>query len=286
MNAALVLGRARRSVILLDNGQPRNAVTHESHGFITRDGVKPAEFRRIAVEEVLRYPSVKHTQTEVTAVSKTGAGFEMQTEQGTRIQSRKLILATGLKETFPDIEGFHQMYGKSLFNCPYCDGWELRDSLLVVVSEKPAAFHMAKLVLNWSKDLVVCTNGHPVLTDEQKEKLQSKGVSVFEKPIAAFTGTNGRLDQIRFTDGTYIHRTGGFITPQLTPKAGFGEKLGCELTELGGVKTDEFGRSSVPGVYAAGDSAYVMPSSLILAAAAGSLTASGVNMDLIEEDFD
>lgn len=286
LNAALVLGRARRSVALIDNNQPRNAVTHASHGFITRDGITPAEFRRIAYEEVLRYPSVNHWQTEVTSVNKTEYGFEMFTSSGVSVQARKLILATGVKEIFPEIEGFYPLYGKSLFNCPYCDGWELRDQPLVVVSVYPSAFHTAKLLLNWSKDVVLCTNGHATLSVQQQEWLQSKGITVMEQPIGAFIGQNGYLEQVRFADGTHITRTGGFVTPKFVPKVSFGESLGCEMTELGGIRTDEFGRSSVAGLYAAGDASYFMPSQLIYAAADGSRSAIGVNMDLMEEYFD
>ncbi|APB74555.1 NAD(P)/FAD-dependent oxidoreductase [Paenibacillus sp. FSL R7-0340] len=285
LNAALVLGRARRNVALIDNNRPRNAVTHASHGFITRDGVTPAEFRRVAYEEVLRYPSVHHLQTEVVSITKNESGFEVLDSSGLRVQARKLILATGVKEIFPEIEGFYPLYGKSLFNCPYCDGWELRDQPLVLVSESAAIFHTAKLLLNWSKDLIVCTNGHASLSEEQKERLQSKGIVVMEQPVSAFIGHNGQLEHVRFTDGTQVPRVGGFVSPQFVQSTPFGERLGCERTESGGIKTDEAGRTSIPGVYAAGDSSYFMPSQLIFAAADGSRTAASVNMDLTEEDF-
>ncbi|MCM3340722.1 NAD(P)/FAD-dependent oxidoreductase [Paenibacillus sp. MER TA 81-3] len=285
LNAALVLGRARRSVALIDSNRPRNAVTHESHGFITRDSVTPAEFRRIAYEEVRRYPTVDHLQTEVVSVDKTESGFEALDSTGLRIQARKLILATGVKEIFPEIEGFYPLYGKSLFNCPYCDGWELRDQPLVVVSESPSVFHTAKLLLNWSKDLIVCTNGKASLPDEKKEWLQSKGILVMEHSVAAFIGQNGRLKHVRFADGTQVPRTGGFVIPQFAQSAPFGECLGCERTELGGIWTDKLGRTSIPGLYSAGDASYFMPSQVVFAAASGSRTAMGVNMDLTEEDF-
>ncbi|MEK4459109.1 NAD(P)/FAD-dependent oxidoreductase [Paenibacillus sp. FSL R10-2748] len=285
LNAALVLGRARRNVALIDNNRPRNAVTHASHGFITRDGVTPAEFRRVAYEEVLRYPSVHHLQTEVVSITKNESGFEVLDSSGLRVQARKLILATGVKEIFPEIEGFYPLYGKSLFNCPYCDGWELRDQPLVLVSESAAIYHTAKLLLNWSKDLIVCTNGHASLSEEQKERLQSKRIVVMEQPVSAFIGHNGQLEHVRFTDGTQVPRVGGFVSPQFVQSTPFGERLGCERTESGGIKTDEAGRTSIPGVYAAGDSSYFMPSQLIFAAADGSRTAASVNMDLTEEDF-
>lgn len=285
LNAALVLGRARRRVALIDNNRPRNAVTHASHGFITRDGVTPTEFRRVAYEEVRRYPSVDHLQTEVTSVNKIESGFEVHDPSGPRVQARKIILATGVKEVFPKIEGFDPLYGKSLFNCPYCDGWELRDQPLVAVSEYPTLFHTAKLLLNWSKDLLVCTNGQASLSDEQKKRLQSKGIRVMEQPIASFVGHDGQLEHIRFVDGTHIPRTGGFVTPKFVQSTPFAERLGCEKTETGGVKTDESGRTSIPGVYSAGDASYLSPSQVVFAVADGSRTAMGVNKDLTEEDF-
>ncbi|KKO55359.1 NAD(P)/FAD-dependent oxidoreductase [Paenibacillus sp. DMB20] len=285
LNAALVLGRARRRVALIDNNQPRNAVTHASHGFITRDGVTPAEFRRVAYEEVRSYPSVDHLQTEVISVRTIESGFEVLDSSGLSLQARKLILATGVKEIYPEIEGFYPLYGKSLFNCPYCDGWELQDQPLVVVSEHPNLFHTAKLLLNWSKDLVVCTNGKASLSDEQNKQLQSKEIMVVEQPVAAFIGQNGQLEHVRFADGTQIPRSGGFVTPKFVQSVPFAERLGCERTESGGIKTDGKGRSSIPGLYVAGDSSYMAPSQVVFAAADGSRTAICVNMDLTEEDF-
>ncbi|RAN86889.1 pyridine nucleotide-disulfide oxidoreductase [Bacillus sp. SRB_28] len=285
LNAALVLGRAKRSVALIDNNQPRNAVTHASHGFITRDGVTPSEFRRIAYEEVLGYPSVDHLQIKAISINKIESGFEVFDSLGLCVQARKVILATGVKEIFPDIEGFYPLYGKSLFNCPYCDGWELRNQPLVVVSELPSVFHTAKLLHNWSKDLIVCTNGQKPLSDEQKKRLQLNGIMVIENPIAAFIGQNGNLEHVRFEDGTQIVRSGGFITPTFIQSVKFGDSLGFEMTELGGIKTDASGRTSIPGLYSAGDASYINPSQVVFAAADGSRTAMGVNMDLTDEDF-
>lgn len=286
LNAALVLGRARRSVALIDNNRPRNAVTRASHGFITRDGITPAEFRRIAYEEVLRYPSVEHLQTEVVSVRNIDSGFEIQDSSGSFIHSRKLILATGVKEIFPEIEGFYPLYGKSLFVCPFCDGWELRDQPLVVVSDSPAVFHTAKLLLNWSKDLVVCTNGQSPLSVEEKKQLQSKGIVVMEQPVTAFIGQDGQLEHVRFADGTLIPRTGGFVTPKFVQSASFVEGLGYERSDNGGIRTNGWGKTSIRGLYVAGDASYFMPSQLVFAAADGSRTAMSIMKDLIEEDFE
>ncbi|REK76780.1 NAD(P)/FAD-dependent oxidoreductase [Paenibacillus paeoniae] len=285
LNAALVLGRARKSVALLDNSKPRNGVTHASHGFITRDGVTPAEFRRIAYEEVLSYPTVRHWQDEATRMEKDAHGFVIHTSSGEQLHARKVILAGGLKEILPEIEGILDLYGKSLFNCPFCDGWELRDQPLVVISEMSDLHHKAKLLLSWSQDLVLCTNGRGQLNAEQREEITAKGIQIIDTPIAALTGQDGRLEQVRFADGTAIARSGGFISPVMVPHVQFDDTLGYDTTASGGIVTDEMGRSTMHGIYAAGDSAYVMPSQLIYAAASGSKSAIAVVADLTEEDW-
>ncbi|WP_458118561.1 NAD(P)/FAD-dependent oxidoreductase [Paenibacillus sp. Z6-24] len=285
LNAALVLGRARRSVALIDNNRPRNAVTHASHGFLTRDGVTPSEFRRIAYEEVLGYPSVTYCPQEVISVRTVPAGFEIITGTGESLHARKVLITTGLKEILPDIPGAQEMYGQSLFNCPYCDGWELRDQPLIVVSEHERLHHLAKLLYGWSRDLVVCTNGSHILTDEQKQQLTARGIIVTDQQVAAFHGEGGKLQQVEFTDGSRIERTGGFLTPAQLPQASFGEELHYEKNELGGIKTDETGRSSIPGLFAAGEAASGSSSQLILSAAAGSLIAVHINHELSEDTF-
>jgi thioredoxin reductase len=285
LNAALVLGRARRNVALFDHNKPRNAVTHASHGFLTRDGVTPAEFRRVAYEEVLKYPSVEHHPVEVTDIRKLNAGFLISTHEGEQIQARKLLFASGLQETLPDIPGVRNLYGKSLFYCPYCDGWELRDKSLFVLFDHPRVFHLAKLLYNWSRDLIVCTNGPGILTNEQKQILASRDIVVSEQSVSAFHGSDGKLRLVEFTDGSRIERTGGFIAPKWVPRAGFQQELGYAVNDLGGILTDEMGKSTVPGLFAAGEVTTGFPSQLIVAAAAGSIAAASINLELTEEAF-
>ena len=285
LNAALVLGRARRDVVVIDNNKPRNAVTHESHGFLTRDGVKPAEFRRLAHEEIRRYPSVKFQTSMITDIRQDRDGFSMISTDGDFIQTKKIILATGLRETLPSVEGIHQYYGKSLFNCPYCDGWELQDRPLVIISENSHAWSLTTLVHNWSHDLIVCTNGHNNLDEEQKAILARKNIPVYEQKIIALKGTDGKLESLVLEDKTELHRVGGFVSPLWEPASTFGELLGCEVNETGAILTDAFGRTSVPGIYAAGDTTGIAPSQLVIAAGGGSRAAIGVNTDLTNEAF-
>jgi len=285
LNAALVLGRARRRVLVFDDNHPRNAVTQESHGFVTRDGVKPHEFRAIAHQELSKYPSVEMQPVRVTAIRKASDAFEITTEKEDVFSAKTVLLATGLKELLPPIDGLPDYYGKSVFCCPYCDGWELRDRPLVVISEGPQTFQMVKVVWNWSHDLLVCTNGHQVLTEEERETLRKREIEVVEDRIAALVGKHEQLERIVFATQEARVRHGGFVAPQLLQASPFGEELGCEMNGIGGIITDLFGRTTVPGVYAAGDASVVVPAQLIIAAAEGSRAAAGMNTDLTEREF-
>jgi thioredoxin reductase len=286
LNAALVLGRARRTVLVFDDNQPRNAVTQETHGFLTRDGVKPNEFRHLAHQDISKYPSVEIRPTRITDVRNHEGLFELGASNGAVVRARTIILATGLKEILPAIVDIHDYYGKSVFSCPYCDGWELKEKPLIVIAEEgQQAFHMAKIVWNWSRDVLVCTNGHATLTPEQKETLQKKAIQVVEDTITALVGKNGMLERVVFASLEESQRQGGFVVPQWTRASGFGALLGCDSNALGAIVTDDFGRTTIPGVYAAGDASVVVPSQLIIAAASGSRAAAGVNMDLTESAF-
>lgn len=292
LQAALVLGRARRSVLVFDDNQPRNAVTHESHGFLTRDGIVPGELRRIAHEELAKYPSVTLRRARVTDVRRgreengEESGFALVADDGATAQARTIILATGLRESLPATPGIRDYYGKSLFSCPYCDGWELRDRPLVVIAEDgQRAFHLAKVVWNWSHDLMLCTNGHIILSAEQKAVLQRNGIEVVEGAITALVGTDGMLERVVFASHEASAREGGFVVSQLSQASELGAQLGCAMNAQGNMVIDELGRTPVPGVYAAGDAAGMAPAQLVIAAAAGSRAAAAVNTDLTERAF-
>ncbi|WP_027407734.1 NAD(P)/FAD-dependent oxidoreductase [Anoxybacteroides tepidamans] len=286
LSAALVLGRARRKVILFDNEQPRNAVTHKSHGFITRDGVTPREFRDLAHQDISKYPSVQIKKFKIVEVKRENSSvFKLITHEGKSYLSKKIIIATGLKESLPNVDGIKDYYGKSIFSCPYCDGWELREQPLVLISENKNAFHMAKLIYQWSKDLVVCTNGNKIISEAEAQLLKRKGISIKEERILKLSGSDGKLEKVVFEDGTEMNRSGGFITTELEQPNDLANSLGCEVNKNGRIIVDALGRSSVEGVYAAGDVSVVGPSQLIISAAQGTCAAMGVNSDLTMEEF-
>jgi thioredoxin reductase len=287
LNAALVLGRARRNTILFDNNNPRNAVTQESHGFITRDGIKPQEFRDIAHKDIAKYPSVVYNKEEITSITKKGQLFELVASNKELYQSKTIIISTGLKDVLPDIENISDYYGKSLFNCPYCDGWEMRDKPLVVIIEeqKAQSFQFIQTVYHWSKDLIVCTNGKSILNSEQKRLIQNKDIKLMENKIKNFEGKDGQMEKIHFESGDSVIRKGGFVAPQPIQASDFAKKLGCEYNSLGGISVDFFGKTNVEGVYAAGDASVFAPAQLIIAASDGLKAAAGVNRDLIQKEF-
>ena len=278
---------------MLDNNTPRNAVTQESHGFITRDGIKPKEFREIAHKELGRYPFVTYAKREVTSVIKNDKNndnnelsFELVTSENVRYQSKTIIISTGLKDVLPNIENISDYYGKSLFHCPYCDGWELRDKpLVVIIGEQVQGFHFIQTIYNWSKDLIVCTNGEAFQNSEQTGLLQNKGIKIIEHKIKNFEGKNGQIEKIVFENGESVLRKGGFVMPQLIQASDFGKQLGCQYNPLGGIVVDSFGRTNTQGVYAAGDASVITPAQLIIAAAEGVRAAAGINTDLTQREF-
>lgn len=287
LSASLVLGRARRKIAVLDDGTNRNRVTQESHGFITRDGIKPQKFKELGLDELKKYPSVSIINTTVTKIIKepTSERFKVKTKDGHEYLTEKIILATGVQEVFPAIPAIKTYYGKSLFSCPYCDGWELRDTPLVIIAEKEEhALHMAKLVYNWSKDLVVVTNGNEMST-VGFEQLQQRDIKVMTEPILKLHGKDGYLQQVEFESEKIIARTGGFVIPSFYRSNKFVEQIGCELTELGATVTDGSGRTTVKNIYIAGEAEQAGPSSLLIAAADGSKAAFSVNVDLTMERF-
>ncbi|MGP4038525.1 NAD(P)/FAD-dependent oxidoreductase [Gracilibacillus sp. D59] len=284
LNAALVLARAKKNIMLFDEDKPRNAVTHESHGFITRDGIKPSEFKRVAKQDLMKYSNLSIENQRVSDIKKENRSFIIQTGNRQSYRSRKVILATGLKDVLPDIAGIHDFYGTSLFVCPFCDGWELRDRRLVVIAENDRAMHLTKMVSNWSSNLVVCTNGKNIFSQEEVELLTKKNIKIMVDEIDSLQGENGHLQKVQFKNGKEIEREGGFVAGELKQASFLAETLGCAKNKMGGIETDNLGRTNIEGIYASGDTTFALPQ-LIVAASEGSKVASGVVSDLINEDF-
>ncbi len=286
LSAALILGRARRKVAIIDNGTNRNRVTQESHGFLTRDGIKPQEFKNIAMKDLETYPSVFFKNDTVIEVNKDNQTdlFFINTSNNKSYRTEKILLATGIQEEFP-LSQIRQYYGTSLFSCPYCDGWELRDKPLAVIAEKEDhIIHMTKLVFNWSKDLIVFTNGHPLPTSVRND-FEGKKIKIYTEGIKSLHGDLGNLESIELVSGENILRSGGFVVPSFYRPNKFAEQINCQSDENGAIVTDGAGRTTVNGVYIAGETEKSGPSSLMLSAADGSKAAFSINMDLTLDRF-
>ena len=285
LSTSLTLGRARRTIALFDDGTNRNRVTQEAHGFITRDGIKPQVLRELGLKELANYPSITYIQATVTEIIKNSNNhFVVKASNNQEYVAEKIVLACGIQEEFslPSIRAF---YGKSLFSCPYCDGWEQRDQPLVVIAEKEEhALHLAQVVYNWSRDLVVLTNGVP-LSQEGVATLEKRNIKVRCEAIKELVGKDGYLQKIELVTGETIIRSGGFVAPTYYRPNHFAEKLGCELHENGKVLTDGVGRTTQKNIYIAGETEKSKPTSLLISAAKGNKAAVSVNTDLTMERF-
>ncbi|MDF2652386.1 MAG: FAD-dependent pyridine nucleotide-disulfide oxidoreductase [Paenibacillus sp.] len=282
LNAALVLGRARKSVVVIDEGRPRNQVTRETHGYLTRDGISPSEFRRIAKEQISTYPSVYFVADIAVSITGTDGHFQITTAQGTIFRSKKVLFAVGKKDVPLDISGLADVYGKSAFVCPYCDGWELRDQPLVIIVKGPKALHLAKMIAGWTDRFTICTNGPDEMTLEEKEELNQHNVPVCDSPIRSIASIDGMVQQVELEDGTIIPCTGIFFGPKLVNGSELPQAIGCQMTEAGTVVIDNFGKTSVPGIYGAGDAATELYQA-ITAASLGALAGVGINNELLME---
>ncbi|MEH7793222.1 NAD(P)/FAD-dependent oxidoreductase [Bacillus safensis subsp. safensis] len=283
LSAALVVGRGRKQVTVFDDELPRNRVTQESHGFITNDGMTPFEIRQAGEADLQKYPNITIKRSRIVDIQKKEESFTLLTHEGDAFEAKKIILATGLQDILPEIEGIHDVYGKTLFSCPFCDGWELKDKALALIAENQRALHMAKLLSNWTKDLIVFTNGH-VLADEDKVLLTAHSIQVIDVPIVSIDHDNGQLRSLQLANGEIVNREGGFVASEFKQSAPFAEKLGCQMTKNAGIETDILGRTTVSGVFACGDN-LGGPAQLVLAAAAGSQAGMGVIHELVQEEF-
>lgn len=251
LSCALVLGRCRRDVLLIDDGTPRNGPSRASHGFFTRDGASPGELLAAGRAQLAPY-GVAIVDETATDACRDGDGFVVTTRSGARHRAAKLVLATGLTDELPDVPGAAEMFGKSLFHCPYCDGWELGDRPLAIIGRGEKAVQLALALITWSRDLVLCTNGWKRLSRTQRESLAAHRIAVRTEPIAALEGAGGQLERIRFTRGEALAREAAFFHGRTRPRCALAERLGCRLTSAGAVITEKFERAS-GGLYVVGD---------------------------------
>jgi thioredoxin reductase len=283
LSAALVLGRACRRVLVLDDGRPRNYATRAVHGFLTRDGIGPFELRKLGLEELRRYDSVRVEHAEVDEATREPDGtFRVTLHDGRQFASRRLLLATGVVDILPTVPGFDELYGRSVFHCPYCDGWELRGQPLAVYGCQRRGFGLSIELLGWSRDIVLCSDGSCQLDADELATLDRNGIRVREERIARLEGTDGTLERIVFENGDVLPRRAMFFTTGQVQASRLALQLGCEFNEKGTVRTGPYEMTQVPGLYVAGDASRHVQW-VVVAAAEGAEAAYAISQDLIKE---
>ena len=286
LSAALILGRCGRHVLVCDDGHYRNAYSHSMHGFLTRDGIDPAELRRIAREQLQPYETVQIKEVKIIDASIHKQGFKVITKDNQQFVSIKLLLATGLQDEWPTMPGAKELYGRSIFHCPYCDAWEVRNQPLAVYGrgDKNGGKLAIELTL-WSKDLVLCTDGPSELSNNYREQLARHSIPIREEPIKQLEGKEGILQRIIFEKGEPLERRAMFFNTALYQRSDLPARLGCEFDENCGVKVGKFETTNVPGLFVAGDASRDVFQAIV-AASEGVEAAIAINTSLLNRDLE
>jgi thioredoxin reductase len=276
LSAALVLGRANKRVLVVDDDRPANAVSHAVGGLLGHDRVTPEDLRDSGRRQLDGHANVEVRRGAVEDVDRIADGFVVRPTDGPAVRAHAIVLAHGLRYDPPPLPGIEALWGRSVFHCAFCDGWEVRDRPLAFHGGGAGAVRSALVLAGWSNDVVLCTDGAP---DPGGAVLAAAGVRVRTEPIARLAGSDGRLERIEFTHGPLERREALFVTTRRDQPNGLAAALGCELTEAGTIVTDADGRTSVPGVYAAGDAATERSRSVANAIGGGSRVAYAVALE-------
>ncbi|MFJ6850153.1 NAD(P)/FAD-dependent oxidoreductase [Streptomyces sp. NPDC091271] len=290
LSGALALSRARRSVLVIDAGSPRNAPAAHAHNYLGREGVPPLELLAIGRAEAADY-GAEIVQGNVVSAEKLADGFRVVREDGTTVHARRLLVTTGIVDELPAVEGLAERWGSEVLHCPYCHGWEVRDRPVGILASSPMAVHHALLWRQWTDDVTLFRNDQPDFSDEEYEQFAARGISVVDGEVAAVEVADGRLTGVRLAGGTLIPREALVVQPRFTARSAVLESLGLRPTEMemGGqvigtyIAADPAGATDVPGVWVAGNVANLMEQ-VVGAAAAGLKAASAINMALVTED--
>jgi len=277
LSAALALGRGRKKVLVCDAGTPRNAAAEEVHTFITRDGIPPREFRRVAWEQMRPY-DVELREARVLNVERAGAVFRVELEGGDAVEARRVLLATGMVDVMRDLPGYGDLWGKAIFQCPYCHGWELQDRPWGVLATSEPLLDFGVMLSGWTRDLVVFTQGAFEVSADKRALLTRAGIRLEERRVRSLIAAGPALEAVELEDGTRVPREILFDRPPQR-QVPLVQRLGLALDEEGFVKVTGPGATSVPGIYAAGDLC-TRAQAAISSASAGMLAAGMLNHGL------
>ncbi|MEU3372604.1 NAD(P)/FAD-dependent oxidoreductase [Streptomyces sp. NPDC006660] len=290
LSGALTLGRARRSVLVIDAGEPRNAPAHGVHAYLGREGVAPGELLATGRAEVLGYGGQFLSGT-ATGAERDGDGFRVRLADGQEVRARRLLVTTGLVDELPDVPGLAGLWGSDVLHCPYCHGWEVRDRAIGVLGTGPLAVHQALLWRQWSDDVTLFLHTMDDPDAQQYEELAARGVRVVVGEVTALETREGRLHGVRLASGTLMTRQVLAVATKLVARAGVLGSLGLEPADLemagavigSHIPADATGATEVPGVWVAGNVASPLDQ-VVVAAAAGVRAGAAINADLIAEE--
>jgi thioredoxin reductase len=282
LSAALMLGRCRRRVVVCDDGHPRNARSRSLHGYLTRDGIAPSRFNALGRRELAPY-GVELRKVRVNGVERNKTGFRVSLQDGKRIAARFLLLATGVVDELPPLSGMADCYGRSVFHCPYCDGWEWKDRRLAVLGEGVSGVKLALSLKTWSADLVLCTNGRGLAAND-RARLGRNAIEIRTEPIAALRHARGRLRSLAFENGPAVDRDALFFSTGQHSRSDLALRLGCAFTSRGTVNTGLLCNTNIPGVFVVGDASRDAQF-VVVAAAEGAKAALAINQALQREEL-
>jgi thioredoxin reductase len=270
--------------LIIDSGLPCNRQTPHSHNFITHDGEKPALIAEKARNQVLAYPSVELVSDTAVSGRQVTGSFAIVTETGREFTAKKLVFATGIKDTMPAIRGFADCWGISVVHCPYCHGYELRNRKTAILANAERAFHLASLVNNLSRDLTVLTNGKADFGPDQLAKFSTHNISIVEAEVSEIDHLDGQVKHVVFSSGMKMAFDGIYAALPFSQHSDIPQTMGCELTAHGYIKVDGFQKTTIDGVFACGDNSGMMRS-LANAVYTGNLVGALINKELTEEQF-
>jgi thioredoxin reductase len=291
LSGALTLGRARRSVLVIDAGRPRNAPAAQVHTYLAREGVTPEQLLAAGRTEVTGYDGEIVEGAVVTAERLETGGFRVVLEDGSAVEADRLLVTTGLVDELPPVPGLAERWGRDVLHCPYCHGWEVRDQAIGVLATGPRAVHQALLWRQWTKNVTLFRHTAPEPSAEEYEQLAARDIAVIDTPVAGLEVTEDRLTGVRLDDGRVIPCQALTVASRLTAQAGVLKGLGLTTTELeiagqvigSYVPADPTGATEVNGVWVAGNVANLLDQ-VIGAAASGVRAGAAINADLIDEE--
>jgi thioredoxin reductase len=286
LNGALMLARARRSVVVIDAGEPRNQPAGAVHGLLGREGVPPAELLARGREEVRQYGG-HVVRGQVTAAARDGDGFAVTLSDGRSVRARRLLVTTGLTDELPPVPGVAERWGREVLHCPYCHGWEVRDLAIGVLGSGPMSVHQALLFRQWSDDITYISHTVPP-SDEQAEQLAARGIRLVDGEVARLDVSRDGVAVLRLISGGTVEVQAVVVSPRMVARAGFLADLGLEPAEHPSgvgqyVPADAAGRSGVSGVWVAGN-VTDLAAQVGAAAASGAMAAAQINADLVAEE--